>query len=216
MAMDQASTAETSDRRALDVFDPSHDGHTGHTLEQTLRAAQDVLDSVTRFEVALEDCMTPLNLHGQLQQAQKAAKTAAGWVETLGKTRDIVEGDLPLGDTVEFPGEFHDMDLPWTGPGNANLVLSPDEIIKLNIQARGLPLDRLTTYRRETEGQGKVPSIVRTKRRLAKRNAGIAAQAAARRAGPENRYSALGLMAAPEIPTADQGPAGTEEPVYHS
>lgn len=180
--MDLTSTAEKGDRRALDIFDPSVDGHTPHTLEQALRAAQDVLESLARFEVALHGCMTPLDLHGELQQARKAAESAAGWVESLGRTRDIVEGDLPLGDTIECPGELFDFDLPWTGPGNANLVLSPTEIIKLNIQASGLPLERLTTYRRETEGAGKVPSIIRTKRRLAKRNASIAARAAAKKA----------------------------------
>lgn len=117
-----------------------------------------------------------------------------------------MEGDLPLSDTVEFPGELHDMDWRWTGSGNADEVLSPDEIIELNIQARSLPLDRLTSYRREAEGSGMVPSIIGTKRRFATRNAAIAAQAAARRAGTENKDSALELMpAAPENPAQDQG-----------
>lgn len=174
--MDQTSTTENIGSTPLDVFDTTDEGFEPHTLEETVQAAHAVLESLRRFQMALGGCMTPLALDVELKQARKAAERAAVWVEELGKAREIVEGDLPLGDSIGGETDDFCYDLPWE-----DLVLSPADLIELNTRANGLPLRRLTNYRREIELSPRVPSVIIAHRRRTEKEAEKATRSAAKK-----------------------------------
>lgn len=153
-------------RRPLDVFDSTADGFAPHTLEQTEQAARDVVQALERFDLALKGCATPLQL-GSLRGQGRAARIRAGvWVEELKTARDIIELDLPISDT--FPRDdlaFLDLEEPepWNREGGLE-TLTPAAVIQLRGHTADLPIDRLTSYRREIEKRNPVPAIIRNRR----------------------------------------------------
>ncbi|HEX9089105.1 MAG TPA: hypothetical protein VF867_16565 [Arthrobacter sp.] len=168
--MSEQQHTEEQGLRPLDSFDPTPDGVSPYTLGETVDAAVEVLQSLHRFQLALAGCMTPLALEAELKQTRKVAVKASGWAETLARARDIIEGDLPLADTVRVQLPEFDCDLPWD-----EMVLSPADIVAANTGAAGLPLERLTTYRREIERVPRMPSVIASRRERAAKQARKAA-----------------------------------------
>lgn len=165
---DPAPRNRTGKRCALDVFDPTPDGFTPHTLEQTVEAAREAVASLERLDAALHGCMTPLDLNRLSRESRHAREQAAAWVELLEQARDIIERDLPLSDSIAWvqePEPERGPDVLWTGPSGGHLP--PDWIVALRAKAADLPLDHLTTYRREVEkaeASGKLPALIRRHR----------------------------------------------------
>lgn len=163
---------EGAGRRPLDTFDPTADGFTPHTLEQTVQAACDAVEALARFNEALMGCVTPLQLGSLAAQGRLARRKAEAWVEVLAEARDIIELDLPISDTIDnsdIEGWDPADDKPWTGPGKPE-TLTPAWIVELRGAAADLPIDRLTSYRREIEKHGPVPELIRRHRNRELRN----------------------------------------------
>lgn len=165
--------APQRERRPLDVFDPTGDGHAPHTLAEVIQRGQDVLDSIDMFHAALYGCMTPLALSGEEREMIRARKRIQEEVlDPLRKAQDILELDLPLATASALGAVFGDT---WAPPEGSWGTLSPEEILEVRLRSRQVGPEERTTYRVELDKQPKIPGLIRRQRRREERAAREAA-----------------------------------------
>jgi uncharacterized protein YoaH (UPF0181 family) len=154
------------ERRSLDVFDPSADGHDPHTLGEVIQRGQDVLDSIDSLQAALYGCMTPLSFSAEDRELKKLRELASELLEPIRKAQDVLELDLPLATASAQEAYFGDT---WAPPEGSRGTLSPRDVLELRLRARQVGPDERTTYRLELEKQPKIPGLITLQRRRAER-----------------------------------------------
>lgn len=160
------------ERRPLDVFDPSGDGHEPHSLAEVIQRGQEVLDSIDRFQAGLYGCMTPLDFAAEHREMQKLRERASQMLEPVRTAQYIIEMDLPLATAT---GEEELFDDPWAPPKGSERTLRPDDILAVRLRARQVGPNEQTTYRAEVEKLTKIPWLIQRDRRRAAASARRAA-----------------------------------------
>lgn len=163
---------EPLQRRPLDIYDPSPEGITPYTLEETLAAAVKAVNSLHELQAALLGCRTPVNFRPTAHAISKLQATLAQDVEVIRQAKDVIELDRPLG-RIEIEGPFED---PWED------ILSPHQILQQRLRARQVAAEDTVTYREVVLAADPVPPLVERHQKRAAAAATVASMTEEERA----------------------------------
>lgn len=169
-------TAPHPDRRPLDTYDPTPDGHIPLNLGGTIYVLQNLVDAIEDARAALAGCTTPLNLTLMDDELRKMAWPATESLDHLRRAAAHIEADSPLAGA--FEGEK-----PWW-EDRRSVLLSPRQILALAARAEAVSPDQQVTYREVLAAAGNPePSIIQRDRKNA--------EAAERRANREQLHDLI-------------------------